>query len=403
MNLKSSLLVFASVTFLLGGCSKFKIPGSQLFERESKPIPLKALTAVTPTLKTISVWQVSTGSAMGENKIHPYIDSQAIYVGGGSSASAWQKSNGKLLWNSSIGETVSAGVNGTLLANPQTGTPAKSTAEQVFIGTTTGNAISLDAKTGKIQWIERLSSEVLSVSPSHNNRVVFRTIDGKLHGLSASTGELIWQRSQTTPALSLLGASVPIIVSSLVIAGFDNGKVAAYDLLTGKDIWQVPLALPRGNTELERIIDIDGKLKPLGNALFTASLNGSASGINMETGKPAWSRAFSTSVGVNANPQGLYSSDDKGNIWKINPSTGDPLWSMDDLLGREPTVPALLGTANIVVADKQGNIHWINAENGKFTARSKGDPAGYSVEPEISGNSVYTIGKKGVLNKFMIQ
>ena len=157
-------------------------------------------------------------------------------------------------------------------------------------------------KQESIQWIERLSSEVQSVSPAHNNRVVFRTIDGKLHGLSSVTGELIWQRSQTTPSLSMLGASVPVIVSTLVIEGFDNGKVAAYDLQTGKEIWQVTLALPRGNHELDRIIDIDGKLKPLGNALFAASLNGSASGINMETGKLAWSRSFSTSVGVNADP-----------------------------------------------------------------------------------------------------
>ena len=59
-----------------------------------------------------------------------------------------------------------------------------------------------------------------------------------------------------------------------------------------------------------------------------------------------------------------------------NPNNGNPLWSMDDLQRRQPTVPALVGTANIVVADKQGNIHWINTQTGKFVARSKGDSAG---------------------------
>jgi outer membrane protein assembly factor BamB len=151
------------------------------------------------------------------------------------------------------------------------------------------------------------------------------------------------------------------------------------------------------------MIDIDGKLKPLGNALFAASLNGSSSGINMETGKKAWSKAFSTPVGVNANSLGLYSSDDKGNVWRFDPRTGNPLWSMDDLQGRLPTVPALLGNSHLIIADKQGNIHWINAENGKFTARNKGDTTGYSVEPEVFENSVYTIGKGGVLNRFILQ
>ena len=149
MSFKSGLLIIVSVTFLLGGCSKFKIPGSQLFDRPAKPVPLKALAAVTPTIKISNDWQVSTGSNMRENKVHPHIDKQTIYVAGGYSASAWQQANGKMLWKTAIGETVSAGVNGTLLTNTQTGVPAKTTAEQVFIGTTSGNAIALDAQTGK--------------------------------------------------------------------------------------------------------------------------------------------------------------------------------------------------------------------------------------------------------------
>lgn len=403
MTLKSSLLVILGVLFLLTGCSKFSIPGSQLFnQKSSRPAPLKALKPVTTSINATSAWQVSTGSAMGENKVHPYIDSQSVYVAGGSSASSWQKSSGKQQWKAAIGETVSAGVNGSYLPRANNGSTT-SNAQQIFIGTISGNAIALDAKTGKVQWIERLSSEVLSVSPSLNNRVVFRTIDGKLHGLASNTGELIWQRSQATPALSQLGASVPVIASNLVIAGFDNGKVAAYNLQDGQGVWQVTLALPRGNTELEQMIDVDGKIKTLGNALFAASLNGSNTGINMESGQQAWSKAFSTPTGVNADSQALYSSDDKGNIWKFDPRTGDPVWSIDDLQGRHPSVPALVGSSNIVVADQQGNIHWIDATKGVFVGRNKGDSRGYSVEPEAFGNQVYTIGRSGILNKFTLQ
>jgi len=57
-------------------------------------------------------------------------------------------------------------------------------------------------------------------------------------------------------------------------------------------------------------------------------------------------------------------------------------------------------TALVVVGDKKGNLHWINTASGKFIARAKGDPAGYSVEPEISGRSIYAIGKGGVLSRF---
>ncbi len=386
MTLKPYALLIIGLIAFQSGCS-------QLSSKKSRPAPLKVLKAVTPTIKATTDWQVATGSPMGENKVHPLIDNQLVYVAGGSFASAWQKSTGKMLWRTAIEETVSAGINGTYSATNNISN------KQVFLGTTTGNAISLDAKTGKIQWIERLSSEVLSVSASINNRVIFRTVDGKLHALQANTGELIWQRSQRTPALSQLGAGVPLIVPPLVIAGFDNGKIAAYNIENGQGIWEASLALPRASTELEQITDVDGKIKHLGNALFAASMNGSSAGINIENGKKAWSRAYSTPTGVNANQSGLYSSDDKGNVWKYDPQTGEPVWSMDDLQRRLPSVPAIVGNSHIVVTDKQGNIHWINASNGKFSARSKGDPRGYSIEPEVAGNSIFALGKGGILTK----
>lgn len=327
---------------------------------------------------------------MGENKIHPYLEKHLIYVAGGVSASAWDKNSGKLIWTASLGETISAGVNGSLDGS-----------SQIFIGTSNGNAISLDAKTGKIRWIERLSSEVLSVSPSKDGRVAFRTIDGKLHGLSSSTGELVWQQSQQTPRLTLMGASVPVIVGPYVISGFDNGKVAAYQLQNGEAAWEVTLAIPRGRTELERIIDVDGKLKPIGTALFAASMNGSMNGIILKDGNSVWSKRFSSSTGVSVDPQGLYSSDSKGYIWKMDPQNGAPIWSIDDLERYDPTLPTLVGSSLLVISDKKGNIHWVNTKTGQFVARLKGDPAGYSVEPEVDGRSVYAIGKSGLLTKIV--
>lgn len=387
MKNHTGLILFISLAFTLTGCSQ------QLFGNKTTRItPLPALKEIVATKNTALAWQVKTGSAMGEHKVHPFIADQAIFVAGAKSVSAWQKATGKLLWKTKIGEEISAGVNGSYLNTPS-----------IYIGTSNGNAISINANTGKIQWIERLSSQVLAISPEKEGRVAFRSIDGKLHGLSSNTGELIWQRSQRTPVLTLLGASVPIIVGPLVISGFDNGKVAAYQLQNGTPAWEVTLALPRGRTELERLIDVDGKIKQLGNALFASSLNGSIDGVDLSSGAVAWSKKFSSSTGITGDPQGLYSSDDKGNIWKMQPQTGAPVWSMDDLKRYEPTLPVLFDSSLLVLGDKKGNLHWINTATGGFASRNKGDVAGYSVEPEVDGNSVYAIGKSGLLSKFVIR
>ncbi len=382
------LLISASLT----ACSGQSFPGSQLLEnfgsKTSRPAPLKPLKAVSNTINTKKIWEVKTGNTNHFNKIHPFINTSSVIVAGGGQVSAWNKNTGKPQWKANIGELLSAGVNGDN--------------SQVFVGTSNGNAIALDANNGKILWIERLSSEILSVSRSQDNRVVFRTIDGKLHGLTSNTGELIWQQSQRTPALTQHGASVPIIIGKYVISGFDNGKIAAYTLASGSKTWEVSLAEPSGQNELDRMVDIDGKLKVMGNALFANSLNGSISGINLIKGKAVWSRHFSSSTGVDADTQGLYSSDSKGNIWKFQPQTGQPIWKMDDLTRRQPGTPILLKPGLLIVGDKQGNLHWINAINGKFVARNKGDSAGYLVAPVVdTNNTVYAFGKNGILTKFV--
>lgn len=384
----------------LSACSGQSFPGSQLvsslFNKESRPIPLPTLKEVTKSINTKKVWQVNTGSAVGAHKIHPYISGGSIFIAGGNTASSWHKDSAKPQWKINIGENISAGVNGGGSSN-----------SQIFLGTSNGNAIALDSRNGKTLWIERLNSEILAVSQAQNNRVVFRTIDGKLYGLNSNTGEIIWQRSQPTPALSLYGSGVPLILgsdeNSFVISGFDNGKIAAYSLLNGTPAWEATLAEPRGQSELDRMVDVDGKLKVMGTALFANALNGNATGISLKDGKLAWIKKFSSSTGFDANPQGLYSSDSEGNIWKFQPQTGTPVWKMDDLKRREPTTPILVNSSVIVVGDKQGNLHWINTETGKFVARDKGDPTGFSIAPEVVGNAVYSLGKSGVLTKLVLQ
>ena len=383
--------IVSSSTFLfLNACSQQSTGVSQIFgNKTSAATVLEPLKKIESPIATQKVWEVRTGSAMGENKIHPLITNNTIFVAGGQSVSAWNKNSGKLIWKKNIGETISAGVNASL----------KPSDSQITIGTIQGNAITLDSKTGKTRWIERLSSEVLAVSASKNGRIALRTVDGKLHGLATQTGEIIWQRSQHPPTLTHLGASVPIIVGDNIVSGFDNGKLVSYKLSNGQPQWEVTLALPHGLTELDKMVDIDGKINVLGNALYASSINGSASGIQGDSGIPVWLKSFSTSSGLSASQNGVFSSDYQGNIWKLNPQTGDPIWKMDDLKQREPTLPILVDSKLAIVADKQGNIHWINTKTGKIVARNKGDSAGYSVEPEVDANNIYLLGKSGLLTK----
>ncbi|MCK5897269.1 MAG: outer membrane protein assembly factor BamB, partial [Cocleimonas sp.] len=368
--------VLWSIALLIGlqGCSGQNLSGSQLFSQAESVIPLKTLKDIVPSIRTNTLWQVQTNSASENSKIHPYLTRNSIIIAGGTRISAWDKSSGKSIWISQIEETISGGVNG--------GNGV------IFIGTDRGNALALNERTGKIVWIKHLTAEILSISVAKNGRTVFRTIDGKLHGLSTQTGDIVWQQQQLTPVLSLYGASTPVLVGPYVIAGFDNGKLAAYELQKGTPVWEATLTLPRGDNELDRMVDVDGKLKALGSAMFASSFHGRISGVDLKTGNVHWTKKHSSYTGADANAKGIYTADEAGNIWRLEPLTGNPMWKMDDLVRRSPTVPTLINGNLLVIGDKKGNLHFINAQNGQFVSRIKGDSAGYSIAPRVEDNRI---------------
>jgi len=384
-----------SASIGITACSGQSFPGSQLLGGQQQasyaaPIlkPLKKITSDASSAKVL--WQVNTGAAQNHVKIHPYVNNTAVYAAAGSQASAWNKSTGASLWKQSLGESITGGVNGG--------------DGSVFAGTLSGKAVAMDEKTGVIQWITDVKTEVLAVSKSNQNIVVVRTVDGKLHGLNSQNGEVLWQRIQRTPELSLYGASVPAVIGNGVVAGFDNGVIAAYALDSGQPLWEIKLSTPKSNAETDKLVDIDGRLKVIGNALFTTNNNGRIVGISMNQGTVGWTRAFSSYTGAEANEGGVYSTDDKGTVWKLAPRTGQKIWDQNALENRQPTTPTLTQNGeHIIVADKQGNLHWISTKSGEITNRISGDPSGYNTPAVKSDDSIYTLGRSGVLTAIKSQ
>lgn len=374
---------------LLASCSNVPNPFTGIFPKEDSNPP-QALQAIQTSANVATVWQANTGSNTAKEyvRLYPYVNDKAVFVAGGGSASAWDKRSGQLIWRKAISEEITAGVNGG--------------EGLVFLGTTEGNAIALDSRNGEIRWVEQLDSEVLSISAARNNRVAFRSIDGKLSGLSTQTGETVWQQTRPTPILSLRSAGVPVIVGDVVVAGFDNGTLTAFDLESGTGFWEALLSIPRGGNDLDKITDVDGKLAVVGSALFAAGYNGQIAGVDLREGNIAWAKPFSSHAGVAANQEGVYASNERGEIWKLRPKTGEPIWKMDDLLRRSPTAPTLLGNY-IVVGDFAGYLHWINTQTGKIDARQRSDTQGYTVAPVAEGRFIYTFGRSGVLAAHTLQ
>jgi outer membrane protein assembly factor BamB len=141
-------------------------------------------------------------------------------------------------------------------------------------GTADGDLLALDAATGQERWRQAIGSEILAAPAIGNGVIVVRTVDGRLRGFSAANGTVVWNVEQNLPTLTLRGNPAPRVSGPLVVSGFNNGRVAAYELADGDAAWEVAIANPTGRSELERLVDVSSGISIVGNDVYVVGYHG---------------------------------------------------------------------------------------------------------------------------------
>jgi outer membrane protein assembly factor BamB len=242
----------------------------------------------------------------------------------------------------------------------------------VLIGTGDGRVIARDVQTGNLKWVAKVSSEILSAPTAFNQITVVRTGDGNIFGLDSGTGKEIWNYDRTVPSLTLRGNAPPVIGGDRVFAGFDNGRFVALDLKSGQSLWDSPLAIPSGRSDLDRMVDVDSAPIVQKNTIFVASFHGGVSAISSIDGRILWTREISSYAGIALGGRYVYVTDEEGSIWALNAETGASVWKKDELKERYPTAPAYYN-GYVVVCDSEGYTLWMNAQTGEFVYKSRLD------------------------------
>ncbi|MFP4079596.1 MAG: outer membrane protein assembly factor BamB [Ectothiorhodospira sp.] len=379
MNLQSlrGILVGLCLVTLLTGCG--------LWQRDMTQPPSPLPDLEDPEVQPRVLWNRDTGEGSGSHYLQfsPHLAADRIVAAGaGGRVSAWGLEEGEPLWDTRVEGPITAAVGGG--------------EGRVIVGTGEGRAVALDLEDGEVLWRQRLSSEVMAVSAVDQGVVVLRTNDGHLHALDADTGEIGWVAGRTTPALSLRGAAVPLILRGRVAAGFDDGRVTLFGLSRGNALWEIRAAIPSGRTELERMADVDGHMAYADGVLYVAGYQGRVMALSVADGRTLWQRELSSHRGLTLAGDRVLVTDARGRIWALDRATGGPLWQQDRLERREVTVPAVMD-GHAVVGDFEGHLHWLSLEDGRLLGRVRGDRSGIMGSLRVRDGTLYALGHSGEL------
>lgn len=326
-------------------------------ESDKDIAPPATLVAFAARLDVEKAWDLSLGGKDRRLRLAlaPAVLGERLYAAGSDGDMfGLDAHSGRVLWRTRTRLPLSAG--------PGAGEGL------VAAGASDGQLIALDAETGTKRWQVRLSGEVLAAPVVTVQSVIVRTVDGRVHALAVKDGHNLWTNEEAVPRLSLRGTATPVVAGDAVLCGFDDGKVVAYAIAGGEILWQTAVSAPRGKTELERLVDVDGAVHVSGRDVFAVGFQGRLAMLALDTGQVWWARDLSSYRGLALADEALYVTTSESEIHAFRRRDGSPLWHTEQLARRGLTAPILDGDA-LVVADFQGYVHWLDRSNGALLGR----------------------------------
>jgi outer membrane protein assembly factor BamB len=360
----------------LGGCSLFG----------SSRTPPEPLTAPTGSVRVSPAWTATLGARSGIG-FAPVVAGDSVWAAAqDGTVTRVATDTGRAVWRTSLGRALTAGVG--------------SDGGVVVVATRDGTLVALEAG-GAERWTASVGAEVVTPPAVADGTVLVRTTDNRVHAHDAADGRRRWSFTRPSPTLVLRHSGGIAMVPGIGFVGLPGGRLVALALPTGAPRWDVPLAQPRGATELERVADVVGSPLVIGRELCAVAYQGRIGCVDLATGSPRWLRDFSSAVGLDIDDAGVVAPDADDTVHAFDRG-GRPVWQRKGFARRRLSAPLIVGGA-IALGDVEGNVIWLARGDGALAAISRTDGTPIVAPPAAAGGLLVVQTTGGALHAFRVE
>ncbi len=361
------LLVLSAV---LSACSWLGIGSSA----KQKPAELGPNV---PVLAVRQSWTARIGSVEGlplEAQVNGHVVTLAARDG---TVAALDGRTGGDIWRTDLHTPLSAGV----------GSDGKWTA----VVTHDNQLVVLEG--GKELWRQRLGTQVFTPPLVAGWRVFVLGADRSVSAFDAATGRRLWAQTRTSDPLVLRQAGVLLPVRDTLVAGI-SGRMVGFNPDNGSIRWEAPIASARGTNDLERLIDLVGRVSREGDSVCARAFQAAVGCVDTARGTVVWTQLASGAEGVHGDVDYVYGTESNGLVVAWRRQDGTRAWTVDRLKFRKLTAPLALGRA-VVIGDNTGLVHLLARDDGAPLNRLSTDDSGVAAAPVVAGETLVVVTRKG--------
>ena len=368
--------VLAGGVALLGACAADK----------PKPTPLENYT---PKIAGRAVWNIRLNpsilgfSSTRESVLIPTVrDGRVLAATAGGDVAALAADTGAVLWRSSVGSPISAGLG--------------SDGRFLSVVTRGNEVVTFDGQ--REAWRKRVPASVVTPPLVAGERVFVMTVDRAVHAFDAIDGRRLWTLQRPGDALTLAQPGVLSAMRNTLLVG-QGAKLAGVDPTAGTVQWEISMASPRGTNEVERLADLVGPLARVGDRVCARAFQSAVACADGVKGAILWSRNVGGANAVGSDNDLVFGADatDRIAAWRV--ANGDVAWSNEKLLYRGLSGALAVGPV-VVFGDSEGYVHFLSTTTGEQQLRLPTDGSPIVGPPVLAGNTLIVSTQGGGLFAF---
>ena len=284
---------------------------------------------------------------------------------------------GTEVWRVKLAESIGAGVG--------------SDGRTVAVLTRQNDLVVLE--NGRELWRQKTMAQGFTAPLVAGGRVFLLSADRSVTAFDAVSGRRLWNQQRPGEALVLRQAGVLLAVGDTLVVGLGS-RLVGMNPGNGSTRWEASIATPRGTNDVERLVDVIGRVSRDNDMVCARAFQATVGCVNASRGNVLWTKPASGAVGLHGDDRLVFGVESDGKVMAWQRADGQLAWSSELLRYRGLSTPFAVGRS-VVIGDASGQVHWLSRDDGSLLNRMATDGSAVVSGPVLADGTLVIVTKQG--------